>query len=53
MKKAPYAIPNILDSYRRDIASGSITIEQAARELNKAGWMCFGVADAKRLLKIQ
>ena len=38
---------------RDDVVSGTITIEQAALELYKAGWMCFDAADAKRLLKIK
>jgi hypothetical protein len=52
MRTKPFEIPNILESYRNDIAAGVITIEQAVLELYKAGWMCFDVADAKRLLEI-
>ena len=52
MNRKPFEIPNILESYRNDVESGEITIEQAAIELYKAGWRCFDVADAKRLLKI-
>lgn len=52
MKTKPFEIPSILESYRSDVVSGAITIEQAVLELYKAGWMCFDVADAKRLLEI-
>ena len=53
MKKKPFDIPNILTSYRNDVVSGAITIEQAAAELHKAGWMCFNATDAKRLLEVK
>ena len=53
MRTKPFDIPNILESYRNDVTSGALTIEQAAIELYKAGWMCFGAADAKRLLEIK
>ena len=53
MKRKPFEIPNILESYRNDVESGAITIEQAATELHKAGWMCFDETDAKRLLGIK
>ena len=46
----PFEIPSILESYRNDVVAGEITIEQAAIELYKAGWMCFDATDAKRLL---
>lgn len=52
MNKQPFEIPNILESYRNDVESGTITIEQAAIELYKAGWMCFNASDANRLLGI-
>ena len=48
-----FDIPGILESYRTDVISGEISIEQAARELYKAGWRCFGVTDAKKLLRIK
>ena len=53
MRTKPFEIPSILESYRNDVVSGAITIEQAALELYKAGWMCFDAADAKRLLEIK
>ena len=53
MRTKPFEIPSILESYRNDVASGAITIERAALELYKAGWMCFDAADAKRLLEIK
>ena len=53
MKRKPFEIPNILESYRNDVLTGEITIEQATTELNKAGWMCFDATDAKRLLEIK
>ena len=53
MTKKPFEIPNILESYRKDVISGTITIEQSAIELYKAGWMCFDATDAKRLLGIK
>ena len=53
MRTKPFEIPSILESYRNDVASGALTIEQAALELYRAGWMCFDAADAKRLLKIK
>ena len=52
MTRKPFEIPNILESYRNDVVTGAITIEQAATELYKAGWMCFDATDAKRLLGI-
>ena len=52
MKVKPFEIPNILESYRNEVIAETITIEQAAIELYKAGWMCFDAADAKRLLEI-
>ena len=48
-----FDIPNILESYRNDVVSGAITIEQAALELYRAGWRCFDVTDAKKLLRIK
>ena len=53
MRTKPFEIPSILESYRNDVASGALTIEQAALELYRAGWMCFNAADAKRLLEIK
>ena len=53
MKTKPFEIPSILESYRSDVVSGAITIEQAALELFKSGWMCLDAADAKRLLEIK
>ena len=53
MRTKPFEIPSILESYRNDVASGAITIEQAALELYRAGWMCFDAEDAKKLLKIK
>ena len=53
MRTKPFDIPNILESYRNDVVSGAITIEQAALELYRAGWMCFDAADAKKLLEIK
>ncbi len=53
MRTNPFEIPNILESCRNDVVSGAITIEQAATELYKAGWMCFDATDAKRLLEIK
>lgn len=53
MKTKPFEIPNILESYRNDVVCGTITIEQAAIELYKAGWMCFDATDAKELLGIK
>lgn len=52
MKRKPFDIPNILESYRNDVVNGAITLEQAAIELYKSGWMCFDATDAKRLLDI-
>jgi len=53
MKTKAFEIPSILDSYRNDVERGIITIEDAAIELQKSGWMCFDAADAKKLLKIK
>ena len=53
MRTKPFEIPSILESYRNDVVSGAITIEQAALELYRAGWMCFDAEDAKRLLEIK
>jgi hypothetical protein len=53
MKRKPFEIPNILESYRNDVVSGEISIERAALELYRAGWMCFDASDAKRLLGIK
>ena len=53
MRTKPFEIPSILESYRNDVVSGAIRIEQAAIELNEAGWMCFNAVDAKRLLEIK
>ena len=53
IKTKPFEIPSILESYRNDVVTGAITIEQAALELYRAGWMCFNAADAKRLLEIK
>lgn len=39
MKDKPFDIPNILESLRRDVLSGALTIETAAEELCIAGWM--------------
>lgn len=46
MRKAPYNIPTIDKSLRRDVESGKITIEDAARELAAAGWT-FGIIDVE------
>jgi len=34
-----FAIPNIIDSLKRDIENGSITLDEAAKELYYAGWI--------------
>lgn len=48
-----FNIPSILDSLRADVASGEMTIREAAEELHEAGWMnCIDEAKAKRLLKV-
>ena len=39
MKDKPFDIPDILESLRRDVLSGALTIETAAEELCSAGWM--------------
>ena len=46
MSKAPYNIPTIDKSLRRDVESGIITIEDAARELARASWF-MGLVDVE------
>ena len=33
-----FSIPNIIDSLKRDIENGTITLDDAAKELYYAGW---------------
>jgi len=50
MKEA-FDIPCILDSFRAKIDAGTMTIEQAARELCRAGWtVCIDVEETRELL---
>lgn len=49
MSKAPYNIPTIDKSLRRDVESGEITIEDAARELARAGWF-MGIVDVEKTI---
>lgn len=46
MNKAPFNIPNILGSLANDVASGQLTMEQAAEELCRSHWTQF--VDVKR-----
>ena len=41
MNKAPFNIPNILASLANDVASGQLTLEQAAEELCRSHWTQF------------
>ncbi len=43
----PFNIPNILESYRRDVLSGVITLEKAAEKLAQAGWN-LGIVDLEK-----
>ena len=46
-----FDIPCILDSLRREIDAGTMTIEQAARELCRAGWTNFvDIEETRELL---
>jgi hypothetical protein len=46
-----FDIPCILDSLRAKIDAGAMTIEQAARELYRAGWTNFiDVEETRELL---
>ena len=46
-----FDIPCILDSLRRKIDAGTMTIEQAARELCRAGWTNFvDIEETRELL---
>lgn len=49
----PVAVPNILESLRADCLSGILSLDDAARELLKAGWMNFiDLPKASRLLRL-
>ena len=52
--KAPFDIPNILDSLKRDYEAGRITLEEAAKELYDANWTnSIDLKKTKRLLGIE
>ena len=53
--KAPFDIPNILESLKRDYESGEITLEEAAKELYDANWIprMNDLEKTKRLLGIK
>lgn len=53
--KAPFDIPNILNSLKRDYESGEITLEEAAKELYAANWIprMNDLEKTKRLLGIK
>ena len=49
----PVEIPGILESLSDDVKSGKMTLEEAALELYRSGWMNFIDIDrAKRLLQL-
>jgi hypothetical protein len=49
----PFEIPGILESLSDDVKSGKMTLEEAALELYRSGWMNFIDIDrAKRLLQL-
>ena len=49
----PFEIPGILESLSDDVKSGKMTLEEAALELYRSGWMNFIDSDrAKRLLHL-
>ena len=53
MRIAPFDIPTITESLHNDVASGVMTIEQAAEELCAAGWTNYiDVETTKRLINI-
>jgi hypothetical protein len=53
MRTKPFEIPSILESYRNDVVSGVMTVEQAAKELCAAGWTNYiDVETTKRLINI-
>lgn len=41
MKEKPFEIPSIINSLSADVKSGKMTLEAAALELHRAGWMNF------------
>jgi hypothetical protein len=48
-----YNLKPINEKLKDDVKAGKITIEEAARELHKAGWMNYiDVEKAKRLLEL-
>ena len=53
MRITPFDIPTITESLHNDVASGTMTIEQAAKELCAAGWTNYiDVETTKRLINI-
>ena len=53
MRITPFDIPTITESLHNDVASGVMTVEQAAKELCAAGWTNYiDVETTKRLLNI-
>ena len=54
IKKA-FKIPSIIESLKRDIASGEMSIIQATEELYHAGWLTCSnnIERAKELLEIK
>lgn len=49
--KKEYKIKNILHSLHDRVASGEITMRQAAEELCKAGWTC-GYIDMEKTARL-
>ena len=48
-----YNLKPITEKLKDDVKAGKITIEEAARELHKAGWMNYiDVEKAKNILEI-